>query len=134
MTVMLAHACLDVRNLNRSIAFYSKIGLKVVYEFKNEAGEVFGVYMKAGRGTFIEMFRLDPKLAKKFKPAGYFHLCFQVKNAKTAEKNAIENGIKISRRIRWGANGRLFFVKDPDGNKIEFLEYLRQNPLLKHMK
>ncbi|GEM_PF-1581659 len=134
MPVMLAHACLDVRNLEKSIAFYGKLGLKVVYKFKNKAGRVYGVYLKAGRGTFLEMFRLDKELARKFKPASYFHLCFQVKNLDAAAKQMRKHRIKIIKRIEWGGNGRLFFINDPDGNKLEFLQYLGKNPLLKHMK
>jgi len=134
MPIMLAHACIDVRCLRESIVFYSKIGLKTVYEFKDTSGKVFGVYMKAGRGTFIEMFQVDIKLIKKFKASDYFHLCFQVKNLKAAESSARKNRIKITKRISWGKNGKLLFIKDPDGNTIELLQYLKENPLLKHMK
>ncbi len=134
MPVMLAHACLDVRNLEKSIAFYGKLGMKVVYNFRDKEGRVFGVYLKAGNGTFLEMFRLDKALVGKFKPATYFHLCFQVKNLDAAAKLMRKNRIKIVRRIEWDGNGRLFFVNDPDGNKLEFLQYLAKNPLLKHLK
>ncbi len=134
MPVMLAHACLDVRNLEKSIAFYGKIGLKVAYKFKDREGKVFGVYVKAGKGTFLEMFRLDKKLLSKFRPAAYFHLCFQVNNLDTTAKLMRKNRIKIVKRIEWGSNGRLFFINDPDGNKLEFLQYLPKNPLLKFMK
>ena len=134
MPVMLAHACLDVRSLEKSIIFYGKLDLKVVYKFKDKTGRDYGVYLKAGRGTFLEMFRLNKKLVRKFKPAGYFHLCFQVKNIEAAAKMMRRKRIKIIERIEWGGNGRLFFINDPDGNKLEFLQYLGKNPLLKQMK
>ena len=131
---MLAHACINVRNLDKTIAFYKKLGLKVVFSFKTKEGKRFGAYMKAGKGTFMEMFQLDSAEALKYVPNRNIHLCFQVKDLKEAERTVKKKGLKIVNRISWGEYGSLFFLNDPDGNQLEFLQYFRKNPLLKHMK
>jgi len=117
----LSHACLGSTNLPRTIAFYRDLlGCEVAHEFRNPAGELYGVFLSCRNGTFIEFF--NEQLPK---PRGglFRHICFEVES--------IEGMAEVARRhclaaeVKRGRTDRIlqFFVHDPDGNMIEFQQH-----------
>ena len=56
----IAHVCLNVRNLQRSLDFYTRLGLEPVFRFTRQGG-LFGVYLRLAESSFIEIFE-DSKL------------------------------------------------------------------------
>jgi len=130
----LSHVCFNVKDLEKSIKFYMAIGMKHAFDFKSRNKKRFGVYLKSGKGTFVEMFQLDKKGKKQYKPNSNMHLCFQVRDINEVARMLKRKRIKQQDRFKWGEFGELIFVSDPDGNKVEFSYYSKKNPLLKHMK
>ncbi len=55
MFTRIAHICLHVRDLRRSIAYYEKLGLSVKFRFSRQ-GSPFGAYLEIGPGSYIELF------------------------------------------------------------------------------
>jgi len=123
----LSHACLGSTNLPRTIAFYRElVGCQVAHEFRNAAGELYGVFLSCRNGTFLEFFNeQQPK-----PPGGLFrHLCFEVDDVEDMAAVARRHG--LTAEIKRGRTDHIlqFFVHDPDGNMIEFQQHDRQSVL-----
>jgi len=127
MLKRLSHACLGSTNLPRTIAFYRElVGCEVAHEFRNAAGELYGVFLSCRNGTFLEFFNeQQPK-----PPGGLFrHLCFEVDDVEDMAAVARRHG--LTAEIKRGRTDHIlqFFVHDPDGNMVEFQQHDRQSVL-----
>jgi catechol 2,3-dioxygenase-like lactoylglutathione lyase family enzyme len=127
----LAHLCLTTNNLDRQIAFYTqKVGLQEKFRFINSEGEMFGVYLGCGDTTFVEIF--DQVLAAKqwggdLRPLHegnrYNHFCLEVTGLAELREELLARGVPIG-PIKTGIDQSLqAWADDPDGNRIEFMEY-----------
>ena len=127
MLKRLSHACLGSTNLPRTIAFYRElIGCEVAHEFRNAAGELYGVFLSCRNGTFLEFFNeQQPK-----PPGGLFrHLCFEVDDVEDMAAAARKRG--LTAEIKRGRTDHIlqFFIHDPDGNVVEFQQHDGQSVL-----
>jgi len=127
MLKRLSHACLGSTNLPRTIAFYRElVGCQVAHEFRNAAGEIYGVFLSCRNGTFLEFFNeQQPK-----PPGGLFrHLCFEVDDVEDMAAVARRHG--LTAEIKRGRTDHIlqFFIHDPDGNMVEFQQHDRQSVL-----
>ena len=127
MLKRLSHACLGSTNLPRTIAFYRElVGCEVAHEFRNAAGELYGVFLSCRNGTFLEFFNeQQPK-----PPGGLFrHLCFEVDDVEEIAVVARRHG--LTAEIKRGRTDHIlqFFIHDPDGNMVEFQQHDRQSVL-----
>jgi lactoylglutathione lyase len=127
MLKRLSHACLGSTNLRRTVDFYRDIlGCDVAHEFRNAAGELYGVFLACHNGTFLEFFNEQAPRA----PGGLFrHLCFEVEDIERMAEIVRHHGLQAE--VKRGRTDRIlqFFVNDPDGNMIEFQQHDRQSVL-----
>jgi glyoxylase I family protein len=120
----LAHVCFTVRHLDASLTFYSEtLGLKKAFDFVNDKGVRFGVYLKVGGRNFIELFEAAP--GQPVPPAGqsYQHLCLEVQDIQQTVGELAARGVaasppKLGTDQSWQA-----WITDPDGNRIELHQY-----------
>ena len=117
----LSHVCLGTSDLGKTMDFYCGVlGCKVVHEFRNQEGDLYGVFLSVNDGTFLEFFNDD----KAVSDGGSFrHLCLEVEDIyKFADAM---RGKGFPGEIRRGrTDGVLqFWVYDPDGNMLEFHQY-----------
>ena len=57
MIKSVAHVCLRVQDLDTALDFYeNKLGLERAFDFVNDKGKRFGVYLRVGERSFIELF------------------------------------------------------------------------------
>ncbi|MGQ9609034.1 MAG: VOC family protein [bacterium] len=129
----LAHVCFSVSNLDESIAFYKdKLGFLPVFDFINENGRRFGIYLHIGERNFIELFEGNPE--KSVKPQSYQHFCLEVDDIESAVKSLRSKGVEVT-EIKMGSdNSWQAWLSDPDGNRIELHQYTpesKQNAGLK---
>ncbi|MGH8246524.1 MAG: VOC family protein [Gammaproteobacteria bacterium] len=127
MLKRLSHACLGSTNLPRTIAFYRDLlGCEVAHEFRNPAGELYGVFLSCRNGTFLEFFNEDA-----LKPPGglFRHLCFEVEDIERMADIVRRHGLQAE--VRRGRTDHIlqFFINDPDGNMIEFQQHDRKSVL-----
>jgi catechol 2,3-dioxygenase-like lactoylglutathione lyase family enzyme len=123
----LSHACLGCTDVPRTVEFYGKLlGCTVAHEFRNPAGELYGVFLNCRNGTFLEFFR-EPAP----KPSGglFRHLCFEVESIEQMASAARSHGFDA--KVMRGRTDHIlqFFIHDPDGNVIEFQEHDHQSVL-----
>ena len=96
-------------------------------EFEARKDEIGIVYLKVAPGQFIEVFPGDPLLdkVKTGDRNGYLHLCLEVDDVKAWREHLIAKGANVTTDISLGCdNAYQFWMKDPDGNEIEMMQYL----------
>jgi len=123
----LSHVCLGSTDLARTVGFYGDLlGCRVVHEFRNAAGDLYGLFLLVRNGTFLEFFlEREPK----GKGGLYRHLCFEVESIEAMAERMRKAG--YAAEIRRGRTDRVlqFFIEDPDGNTVEFQEHDPQSVL-----
>ena len=122
----IAHACYTVRDLDAAVAFYcGKLGLKPAFDFINDKGERFGVYIHAGQRNFIELFKGE--LAAPVKGQSYRHLCLEVDDLAATVAELRARGVQTTDAKLGGDNSWQAWITDPDGNRIELHQYTPQS-------
>lgn len=133
MIKKLAHVCLFTDQLDAMIAFYRDVlGFPVKFTMKNDEGFAFGYYFATGEMTFIEIF--DQRAAVKqwggsvnaMRPgpeAHIRHFCFEVDGLEQVVAALEAKGLSVV-PIKVGMDhSKQAWIKDPDGNDIELMEY-----------
>jgi catechol 2,3-dioxygenase-like lactoylglutathione lyase family enzyme len=131
MIRQLAHLNFVTNDLPTIIDFYvNKLGLKVKFTLDNDEGQHFGYYFECGNSTFIEVF--DQALAAKqwggvvselIDGTRYKHFCFEVTGLDEYCAVLKSKGVDVTTITLGMDNSRQAWIKDPDGNSIELMEY-----------
>ncbi len=133
MITNIAHVCFTVSDLQASIAFYrDKLGLAPAFDFVNEKGERYGIYLHVGGRGFIELFQGD--LAQRAEGQPYRHLCLEVEDFDGTVAELRSRGVEVTRVGIASDKSHQAWIADPDNNVIELLGYTpesRQTPWLK---
>lgn len=141
MILRLAHLCLHTDNLDRLIAFYrDTLGLPVKFRFAAADGSIFGAYIALGDTTFVEFFDQrganfqwgDPTAAIAPLVSGnhYNHFALEVADLAATRATLLTRGVQIG-EIRGGLDNSLqAWLSDPDGNRIELMQYTPQSAQL----
>ena len=117
------HCSLVVQNLDRAAAFYRDVlGLTEI--------EIPSTFKPAGLN--VRWFRLGSQqihilLGIENQPSSQQHMALQVDNAQAARLWMKEKGIDIEETILI-PNADRFFVRDPDSNLIEIIEWKEEYP------
>ncbi len=126
MITGLAHICFVVSDIDRSIAFYKdKLGFSPAFDFINEKGERFGIYLHIGGRNFIELFKGNPNPSDQNQ--SYRHFCLEVDDIQQTVSKLRSNGVDVS-EIKMGSdNSWQAWLSDPDGNRIELHQYTKES-------
>ncbi|MBN1933491.1 MAG: VOC family protein [Anaerolineae bacterium] len=126
MITGIAHACFTVSNLERSIAFYRDgLGLTPAFDFTDDKGRRFGLYLHAGGRNFIELFEgaLDERAEKQ----SFRHICLEVDDIEATVAALRARGVEVS-EIKLGKDHSYqAWIADPDGNRFELHGYTPQS-------
>lgn len=119
---MFLHTRLKVRDIERSIAFYSRyFNMSCRARKTSPRGSQLAFMTIAGSPTELELAYLpwDPDFHL---PEDIFHLAFQVDNVPEALDKMRAEGVKITEECTDMGNGRyMAFIEDPDGYEIELI-------------
>ncbi|MDL1967284.1 MAG: VOC family protein [Deltaproteobacteria bacterium] len=125
------HISLSVKNVTESVAFYTKLEFSKVLQWESENRDLTIVHMKLN-GIFLELFcfknKKDAHESTKFLETdlprvGIKHFGLKVKSIEKAKEFVISNGLANSVNIKRGRTEiDYFFIKDPSGNFIEFVQ------------
>jgi lactoylglutathione lyase len=121
-----AHTCYRVLDLDRSLDFYTnKLGLELTREIPmgNEATNVF-LAVPGDPEPRLELTLNHDRREPYTLGEGYSHVAFAVEDLDAlAERLEEAGGVNFeSKPHAIGSGTRIFFVKDPDGYRIEFIE------------
>lgn len=130
MVTGLAHLAFTTKDMEATLAFYEKIGVKRAFNLKGEDGVPWIEYLKVADGQFIEFFYAKPGFEGGHRrDANFAHLCLQVDNAQETVKQFQAAGVTIRSMPSVGKDTNTqFWVDDPDGNPIEFMEMNPASP------
>ena len=122
------HTMVRVADLTESLDFYcNKLGFQESHRMESEAGRFTLVYLYApldadqalaAEAPLLELtYNWDAEVYSGGRNFG--HLAFEVENIYDLCKKLMDAGVVINRLPR---DGRMAFVKSPDGISIEFLQ------------
>ncbi len=117
------HTCLNVSNLDRSIAFYSDImGLKLTRRFEVKQNNAEIVFMEDGENKAIELTHWRDK-EKIVEGDNFDHIAFGVRDVPATIEQMRAKGVTIAMEpfSLQGSTRKIAFVKDPDGNWLELI-------------
>lgn len=152
----IGHVSFKVTDMKKALEFYvDKMGFKKCFEIKRrpdgsrpEATEVVQdsgtcdrdkvwiVYVQVSPSQFIELFTLDPGEeagGSKDDPIGYLHLALIVEDIHAYCDELINRGVEIDIEPKMGMDGTWqMWIHDPDGNKMECMQYTENSAQLKY--
>lgn len=120
----LIHTCYRVFDLDRSLAFYAKLGFEESRRvpIRDEAVNVFLSF--PGDGDRLELTHNFDQSEPYEIGTGYGHIAISAEDLDATLERLAADGIEPERppyRVREGGN-RICFVRDPDGYRIELIE------------
>src|SRR5947209_5326979 len=119
---MFLHTRLKVRDLDRSIAFYTThFGMVCRDRKTSPRGSQLAFMTMPGSPTELELAYLpwDPDFQL---PEDIFHLAFSVEDMATAIARFREAGVKVTEEpSKRRDGGEMAFIEDPDGYELELL-------------
>jgi lactoylglutathione lyase len=122
------HTMVRVTDLDASLDFYcNKLGLVEISRYDNEAGRFTLVFLcapgdvekaKANRSPSIELtYNWDPETYTGGRNFG--HLAYEVEDIYALCQKLLDGGVTLNRPPR---DGRMAFVRSPDGISFELLQ------------
>jgi lactoylglutathione lyase/glyoxylase I family protein len=116
MITRIAHVCLNVKDLNRSVEYYSKLGFKTRFRFTRK-GKLFGAYLEISEGNYIELFE-QPNMDAPVN-TGIIHFCLETENIDALMEDLKKKNISFTEKKLGCDNTYQIWLKDPDGNAFE---------------
>jgi lactoylglutathione lyase len=128
MQIKYLHTMVRVKDLDESLDFYcNKLGMKEVRRTESEKGRYTNVHLAAHDDvdTALSTRALTLELTYNWDPEDYTggrnfgHVAFAVGNIYDLCQSLMESGVTINRPPR---DGRMAFIRSPDGISIELLQ------------
>jgi catechol 2,3-dioxygenase-like lactoylglutathione lyase family enzyme len=117
--IRLNHVGVWAKNLNESLAFYTKVmGFREGFVMKDPQGNPTTYYLQVNKDTFLELAK-----APADRQPGLSHVGIWVDDIKSVVSTLRERGQKIDDPRVLGSKAPLTNITDPDGNRIELLEF-----------
>ena len=116
------HTMLRVRDLEAALAFFTKLGLRVTRRHDYESGRFTLAFLSTGEPGDLAEIEITHNWdnAEAYGTGRFFgHLAFEVDDIYATCENLQNAGIVIHRPPR---DGRMAFVKSPDGQSVELLQ------------
>ncbi len=118
------HVGLRVRDLTVTREFYEQLGFEFI---TGPVGPEPVAIMEHSSGININFIlnaspdasRTNLLMDEATKHTGYTHIALEVTDAESVEHQLEAAGIEITEKVEFG-DAYFFFVRDPDGNVIEF--------------
>ncbi|MEK3888316.1 VOC family protein [Bacillus sp. FSL K6-3431] len=130
----IGHLAFTVDDMDKSLHFYCEIlGFKKLFELNTADNEPWIVYLKVCEGQFIELFYGGSEnVTMDDTTIGYSHLCLEVIDINEIANHIKSHGLILDVEPKQGLDfNHQCWVKDPDGNRIEFMQMHPDSPQMK---
>jgi lactoylglutathione lyase len=115
------HTMIRVSSVEDTIAFFAILGMKEIRRYSSEKGRFTNVFLAAPGDEAVPLeltYNWDPEPYTGGRNFG--HLAYAVENIYDTCNAFIAHGVTINRPPR---DGRMAFVRTPDGISIEILQH-----------
>ena len=122
MSIKYLHTMVRVKDLEASMAFYQLLGLVETRRYESEAGRFSLIFMAPPNQPEcpVELtWNWDGDEGLPSDSRHFGHLAYEVDNIYETCQHLAENGVTINRPPR---DGRMAFVRSPDGVSVELLQ------------
>src|SRR5258706_8476364 len=119
--VGIAHIAFQVSDLAKAQAFYGGLlGYDDAFRLYKEDGTTRLVYFKVNDRQYIEIFPgLPPEQEDRLS-----HIALATTNLEALRLYLAEKAVPVPEKVNKGQDGNVnFTVKDPDGHRVEFVQY-----------
>ncbi|MDR2729039.1 MAG: VOC family protein [Chitinispirillales bacterium] len=121
----IAHVCLYVKNLERSVDYYKNLGFTQRFTF-HKKGELYGAYLEFGSGNFIELFE-DTSIDLNAPAGRMAHFCLETSDIDAVMEELTKRGAAFTPK-KFGCDSTYqIWLKDPDGNDFEIHQYTSES-------
>ncbi len=130
----IGHTAYTVVDMEKSLYFYCDVlGLEKKFELKRPTGENWIIYLTVSEGNFIELFYGGTKKNEwDRETVGYSHVCIEVDDIHEIANRIKSKGVSLDVEPKQGADlNWQCWVRDPDGNRIEFMQMDPNSPQMK---
>jgi len=128
----IGHLALTVEDMEKSLEFYCDVlGFEKAFEIHDDEDKPWIVYIKvAPPGQFIELFYGGSNKPKEVNnQIGFNHLCLEVNDIHEIANHIKSQGLQLDIEPKRGKdNNYQCWIKDPDGNRIEFMQLDPSSP------
>lgn len=131
MDFTIHHAAISAIDMAESVAFYEQFGFRVVVHWEDPDGELEIAHLKLG-ANYLEIFwyrdqepapETAASLVTDLPRIGVKHFALKVDSVDEAKNFVESRGIASNVAVQQGRTGVMyFFIKDPSGILVEFLE------------
>ncbi|GEK88646.1 VOC family protein [Alkalibacterium putridalgicola] len=120
------HKGLQVTDMEKTLHFYCDIlGFTHAFDLKDDDGKPWIEYVKVADGSFVEFFYGGTKEEKH----QYDHICFEVEEIEKLAQELRKKEVDFAQELSVGKDTNTqFWLRDPDGNWLEFMELDPQSP------
>ncbi len=137
----LGHPAILCKHYDETLAFYvDKMGFEKKFSLYQDDGSLWLTYVEIAPGQFVELFPQDYPSANRTRERSFHHFCVEVDDYAAALEGLKERGVDIY----WGPTEYTFgekaesgfadrepgmcgslcaFVRDPEGNDIEIMQF-----------
>jgi catechol 2,3-dioxygenase-like lactoylglutathione lyase family enzyme len=117
--IRINHVGIWAKDWDETLNFYTKtLGFKEAFTFKDKDGNVTTSYIQMNKENFLEIARATPE-----RPAGLNHLGIWVDDIKATVAALRKRGVKVEDARTGNSKAPLTNVVDPNGIRLELLEY-----------
>jgi catechol 2,3-dioxygenase-like lactoylglutathione lyase family enzyme len=115
----LNHVGVFVKDLNESVNFYTKVmGFQEAFSFKDKNGNPTTIYLQINHDTFLEL-----AAATADRPVGLSHMGIWADDLNATVATLRQRGVKVEDPHVGASKAPLTNVTDPNGVRVELLEY-----------
>jgi catechol 2,3-dioxygenase-like lactoylglutathione lyase family enzyme len=115
----IAHVAFRVADLDAARGFYNKLGFEQFFEMK-QGERTTEAFLKINDRQFIELY---PQTGPS-QPIGLMHVCYESNDLEALHADYVKRGLTVSDVRKAGAGNLLMTMKDPEGQTIEYTQYL----------
>ena len=128
MITDIGHLALAAHDLERSLAFYAKLGIHEAFRLHREDGSLMLVYLHVAGDRFIEVFPGGPPPDPE-RRGSFLHLCLLTDDMEATVEQLRSEGVTIEREPKVGLDHNTqAWIRDPDGNAIELMQLVEESP------
>lgn len=127
--VDLGHPAFACHDLDAALDFYAKLGIHESFRLKRDDGSLMLIYLHITEDRFIEVFPNGPSPEERAEKQSFMHICLAVDDIHAYVEDIRSKGIAIDIEPKMGLDFNVqAWITDPDGNKIELMQYSPESP------